>query len=136
MVQDQLNSFAHQIVGEYFISLLLEPAEQFFSDYILTIFVSLHIFSSYYLFKNMIIFKKNVEKIIRELSSHTFSLYLFHMPMLYFVSAIVPYKSAPILNLISAWLIIPLIIFALSCFTERKKYAYQNFFIKLLKFKS
>lgn len=136
MVQDQLNSFAYQIVGEYFISLLLEPAEQFFSDYILTIFVSLHIFSSYYLFKNMIAFKKNGEKIIRELSSHTFSLYLFHMPMLYFVSAIVPYKSAPMLNLISAWLIIPLIIFAISCFTERKKYTYQDFFVKLLNFKS
>jgi peptidoglycan/LPS O-acetylase OafA/YrhL len=84
----------------------------------------------------MIIFKKNVEKVIRELSSHTFSLYLFHMPMLYFVSAIVPYKSAPMLNLISAWLFIPFIILALSYITERKKYAYQDFFVKLLKFKS
>lgn len=133
-IQNQLNSFAHQIVGEPFISLLLEPAEQFFSDYILTIFVSLHIFSSYFVFKSITIFTGVAEKIIRELSSHTFSLYLFHMPMLYFVSAIAPYKSAPILNLISAWLLIPLVILAISYFTERKKYAYQVFFLKLLKY--
>jgi peptidoglycan/LPS O-acetylase OafA/YrhL len=133
-IQNQLNSFAHQIVGEPFISLLLEPAEQFFSDYILTIFVSLHIFSSYFIFKDITIFTGVAEKIIRELSSHTFSLYLFHMPMLYFVSAIAPYKSAPILNLISAWLLIPLVILAISYFTERKKYAYQVFFLKLLKY--
>jgi len=132
-IQNIINSFMHDMIGSYFISLLLEPAEQFSSDYILTIFVTLHIFSSYYLIKNFNIFNEKLELIIREFASHTFSLYLFHMPMLYFVSAALPYESNPAINLITSWLIVPVIIFFLSRYTENKKHTYKTFFEAILK---
>ena len=126
--QNVINAFSHDIVGSEFINLLLEPAEQFFSDYILTIFVALHIFSSYHLIKNYIVFNEKLELIIRELSSHTFSLYLYHMPLLYFVSAVIPFKYYPITNVITSWIIVPLFIFFISRYTESKKHVYHSFF--------
>jgi hypothetical protein len=133
-LQNEINTYAHHIIGFNFIDLLLDPADKFFSDYVLTIFVALHIFSSYHLINNFNIFNKRLETIIRELSSHTFSLYLFHIPMLYFVSAIIPYKSNPEINLIASWIVVPLLIYGLSCYTEKKRLFYKSFFSNIQKF--
>jgi hypothetical protein len=63
---------------------------------------------------------------------HTFALYLFHMPMLYFISAIFPYESNYFVNLICCWLVVPTAIILLSCYTENKKYKYKIFFERIL----
>lgn len=131
-IQNSINTFTHNILSSNFLNLLLEPAEQFSSDYVLAIFVTLHIFSSYYVIKNVHVFNKKLELIIKELASHTFALYLFHMPMLYFVSAAFPYKSNPTINLVVSWLLVPLIIFILSRYTESKKHIYSKVFKSIL----
>jgi len=134
LVQLEINNFMHGILGEGFYSILLEPADKFLSDYVLTVFVTLHIFSSYHLTKNSSFFSLNakLDSMIKGLSSHTFSLYLFHMPMLYFVSAIFPYESNKFVNLVFCWCVVPTVIFLLSRYTENKKYRYKVFFEKVL----
>lgn len=127
-IQQVINHFSHDIVGANFISLLLEPAYLFLSDYVLTIFATLHIFSSYHLIKNYTVFNEKFESLIRKLSSHTFSLYLYHMPILYFISAVIPFKYFPFTNFITSWVFVPLFIFYISRYTESKKEVYRSYF--------
>jgi peptidoglycan/LPS O-acetylase OafA/YrhL len=134
-LQNMINSFVRQQIGDGFYAYLLEPAELFASDYLLTIFVTLHMFSSYHLIRHSEFFKIRgfVELSIKTLSSHTFSLYLFHMPILFFVSAVLPYKEHPVANVFSCWVATPLIIFAISYFTEKQKSRYKVFFEELIR---
>ncbi|WP_286266990.1 acyltransferase family protein [Thalassotalea atypica] len=129
-IQSGINTFMLNILGSDFYNILLEPAEKFVSDYVLALFVTLHIFSSYHLINNssFLSIGKKVELLVKEMSSHTFSLYLYHMPILYFISALFPYDSLPILNLAFCWFIVPLLIFLISNFTEKKKHRYAIFF--------
>ncbi|WP_448563283.1 acyltransferase family protein [Thalassotalea ganghwensis] len=134
-IQSEINTFMLKVIGSDFYSILLEPAEKFASDYVLALFVTLHIFSSYHLINNSNFFSigKKLELLVKEMSSHTFSLYLYHMPMLYFISAIFPYDTLPLLNLAFCWFIVPLLIFLLSHVTEKKKRGYVMFFTIILK---
>jgi peptidoglycan/LPS O-acetylase OafA/YrhL len=129
-IQSTINNYMHSVLGNDFYNMLLEPAEKFSSDYVLAIFVTLHIFSSYHLIINSNFFnvRKRLELIIREASSHTFSLYLFHLPMLYFISAALPYKHNPFINMAASWIAVPYTIFLISSYTENKKHRYQEFF--------
>mgnify|MGYP000249854153 CR=1 FL=1 len=133
-IQSEINNFMHIILGEGFYRFLLEPAEKFSSDFVLCIFVTLHIFSSYHLTTNSNFFNigMRLESIIKKLSSHTFSLYLFHMPMLYFIAAIFPYSSNAVVNIFCSWCIAPFAIICLSTYTENKKYKYKIFFETIL----
>jgi len=133
-IQLPLNEFAYRNLGDAFYGFLLEPAEMFTSDYILAVFVTLHIFSSYHLTKEKDVFTihKTVESIIKSLSSHTFAIYLFHMPMLFFISAIVPYQTNPALNMLFCWFVVPIVIIWISIYTEKKKYHYKMFFENIL----
>jgi peptidoglycan/LPS O-acetylase OafA/YrhL len=74
-VQLVINNFMSEALGDTFYNILLEPADKFFSDYVLTIFVTLHIFSSYHLTKRSSFFNLNIklESMIKWLSSHTFA---------------------------------------------------------------
>ena len=133
-IQSEINDYMYAAIGSGFYDMLLEPAEKYASDYVLAIFVTLHIFSSYHLIKNSCFFdvNKTLGLIIREVSSHTFALYLFHLPMLYFVSAVFPYKYYPFVNLVGSWFVVPLVIFWISSYTENKKQRYQMFFESVL----
>tara|TARA_R110002072_G_scaffold50294_2_gene135690 strand:- start:28111 stop:29193 length:1083 start_codon:yes stop_codon:yes gene_type:complete len=130
LVQQMINGFGLNFFGDWFYSLLLEPADYFLSDYLLSIFFALHIFSTARLLQEYKIFNSKLELIIRWAASHTFSIYLFHMPMLYFVSLLVPYDSYPVVNLLLCWLFVPFLIILLSTYTENKKHLYVLFFTK------
>ncbi|MFL0797682.1 MAG: acyltransferase [Cellvibrionaceae bacterium] len=127
-VQNIVNLYAKDLLGESVYGWLLEPADKFAADYLLAVFVTLHLYAGYHVISQKYHFSEWWEKVIRYFSAHTFSLYLYHMPMLYFVSAVVPYDSNPILNIVSCWLLIPLSILLLSTYTENKKASYQTFF--------
>ncbi|RVU32252.1 acyltransferase family protein [Neptunomonas marina] len=132
--QDLINGFSQSIIGPGFYQLLLEPAEKFASDYILAFFVTAHIFSGYHLTKksNFFAISQKAEQLIKEASSHTFSLYLYHMPMLYFISAVFPYSSNPVMSIVFCWIIVPTLIFMISNITEKRKGLYTVFFNNLL----
>jgi len=112
----------------------ITPADQFSSDYILGFFFSLHIVSSAYIGKKYNIFSEKVGEKIRSLSSHTFSLYLYHMPILFFVVTILPPDKYPIANFLICWMLVPIIIMFISNFTESKKNCYKrvvrHFFVR------
>jgi len=131
-VQSIINTATYHFIGDHFYQLLLEPAERFAADYVLCVFVCLNIFSAYNLAKYVVDCNQKIEFSIRTLSAHTFSLYLFHMPMLFFISAIFPYELNPVLNLIFAWIVTPALIFILSNYTENKKGNYKTFFYSIL----
>jgi peptidoglycan/LPS O-acetylase OafA/YrhL len=130
-IQAMVNTTAHNFIGDHFYQFLLEPAELFAADYVLCVFVCVNIFSAYNLAKYVRDCNQRIEFSIRTLSAHTFSLYLFHMPMLYFISAIFPYELNPVLNLIFAWICTPVLIFILSNYTENKKENYKTFFYSM-----
>lgn len=131
--QQIINSFGEELIGVGFYNVLLEPAEKFLSDYFLTVMVVLHIYSAGQLLKRVRFFKGGPEKLIRSLASHTFSIYLFHMPLLFFISAICPYEVNPLINLLLCWLFVPLIVVLLSFQTENKKASYVTFFDSILR---
>ncbi|PCJ41932.1 MAG: hypothetical protein COA81_06825 [Alphaproteobacteria bacterium] len=134
VVQEMLKLFFVSLFGNNFFNMLLEPADQFGSDYMLGFFFSLHIVSSAYIGKKYNIFSEQVGKKIRFLSSHTFSLYLYHMPILFFVATILPSNKYPIANFLICWMLVPIIIIFISNFTESKKNYYKrvvrHFFVR------
>ncbi len=132
-VQEEFRLFFHTILGANFFHILLEPAQKFGSDYVLGLFVSLHIFSSVYIGRKINIFNSFFEKIIKNISRHTFALYLYHMPMLYFVSIVLPYEQYPFLSILICCIMIPLIIFILSNYLEDRKFVYKKIFRSIIK---
>lgn len=79
------------------------------------------------------------EKIIKSISSTTFSLYLFHFPLLIFAAAVIPYDKNNIYQVFIVIIFILSIIYVLSIFTESKRNSYKIFlriiFEKLLNIK-
>jgi len=134
--QDIINSFLMSILGDAFYGLLLDPAERFGPDYLLGVFVSLHIFSSFYIGQHFDIFSEKWTRRINDISSHTFSLYLYHMPLLFFVSAVAPYEEYPISSMVTCWIGVPVISIMLSHYTEKKKGNYRVFFGKIFRLKT
>lgn len=127
-IQNIINNHLLLFLGDTFYSWLLDPAEQFGADYILAFFVVLHIFSSYHLGNRVTIFNRFFELMIRKVSLHTFSLYLYHMPLLFFVSAIFPFSVNPVVNFILCLVGVPITILIISTYTENRKHTYRQFF--------
>jgi len=60
----------------------LDKSRGFVGDYCIALFVSMNFFGISLLTRGMVVEMLNITKIIRYLASHTFSLYLFHAPLL------------------------------------------------------
>jgi len=131
-VQEAINSFFVSLLGESFYDLLLEPAEKFAGDYVLAFFVMLHIFSASYIGTNFSIFNRYIASIIKKSASYTFSIYLYHMPILFFVSAVLPFKMYPVINPVICWLVVPIVVLVLSHVTENNKGFYKKLFSRVL----
>lgn len=131
-IQEDINSFFQHIFNEKLYTYLLEPAEKFASDYFLAASVAIHIFASAKVLTQDTFFNDTVAKGIRYLSAHTFSLYLYHMPIMYFIYAIAPIINSPNLIIMSYCIITPLFILLLSTYTENNKQDYKAFFSRLL----
>lgn len=67
------------------------------------------------------------EKIIRAISATTFSLYLYHFPLIVFAAAVIPYDKNNIYEVLTVITSILLIIYILSIFTESKRNKYKMF---------
>lgn len=102
---------------------LLSPGEHVLVDYLLTIAVFAHFLSMYHLLKaaDNWCLSERVENMIRWGSSHTFALYLLHMPLLYLMAILMPYKSSPAVAAILCLLVTPLIIIAISRAIEARR---------------
>jgi len=65
---------------------------------------------------------------IRWLADHTFSLYLYHFPLLFFVVAVVPFDRASLPQTGAMILLVFAIILGLSVFTESKRPGWRKLF--------
>ncbi len=131
-IQEDINGGVRDILGNSVYEWLLPPANKFVNDYVLAIFITMHIFASYHLGERYTIINKFLEVRIRSLSSHTFSLYLYHMPILYFMLSLAHYRTQPVMNFILSWIIVPVLIWKISSFTENRKVYYQKYFAKII----
>jgi surface polysaccharide O-acyltransferase-like enzyme len=77
-------------MGHNLIIYQLFPTKQILCDYMLMFFAAMPIISIHSLANTHNVFNLGAKKCTRNISMHTFGLYLFHMPVLYFVSAVTP----------------------------------------------
>jgi len=63
---------------------------------------------------------------IRYLSSITFTLYMFHLPLLLFVAAVVPYNKADYAHMVPLILLVLIIVAGIASFTEKRRGFYKN----------
>lgn len=100
---------------------VLSTAKYALSDYFLTSFVFINIFFANAIF-HLVDFKIPIAccRFVKAMSSHTFSLYLLHMPLLYLAQAVLPPGSF-YFSLISYLVIVPVIILIISRFIEKER---------------
>ncbi len=109
--------FSYLVLNGY----VLNTAKYVLSDYFIASFVFINI-----IFANAISHSIDLKipvtcyKFVKNMSSHTFSLYLLHMPLLYLVQAILPLESF-YFSLISFLVVVPVIILMISKFIEEKR---------------
>jgi peptidoglycan/LPS O-acetylase OafA/YrhL len=131
-VQDTVNHACTGWVGVHFMGRLNETAIKFASDYFLGMSMAICIYSLPSFIEKRKFFPSWSENPIRIAASYTFSLYLFHMPLLFLVSALVPAEKNLPLNLFGALVVTPLIIVVLGYFTEQQKELFRRSIRKLI----
>jgi peptidoglycan/LPS O-acetylase OafA/YrhL len=67
-----------------------------------------------------------VARLVKRISAHTFSLYLYHAPLLVFFAAVTWHDPSSRLNLLLIVSLTLLAVFALSIFTEDKRPALRR----------
>lgn len=128
--QTTIDVYTNEILGETVASLLHEQSVHFFTDYLLALAVSANIIAFYSISNNnsLSFINITIEKIIRFTASYTFSLYLFHAPILFFIESVAPYKTNPITNIICCTFGTLMAIVIIGNFTEKKKHLYKDAF--------
>lgn len=106
--------------------IVLATAKHAFSDYVLTFFVCINIVCASAIF-NSKDFRVSIEcrRFVKNMSSHTFCLYLMHMPLLYLVQAIVPSGNVYFL-VASIFVVVPVVIFIISSFIEKERPKFRS----------
>jgi peptidoglycan/LPS O-acetylase OafA/YrhL len=132
-IQAHINEFIYRYVGMSFVSVLNDSSKQFGSDYLLAIAMASNIFSYYFISMRAVLFNEFMVKTIRFSASYTFSLYLYHMPVLFLMAALFPYSKSPVLNIIACSLTTILMIVALGNVTEKKKSSFKKLFFALFR---
>lgn len=122
--------YGPEIRGIDFNSTVIQRKE-LFGDYFDALMFCVHIYFSPPLLKLTYKVLERYEKSIRWVASLTFSLYLFHRPIIQTVAAINPYDNSHWLYLV-ALLFIPLaIVVTLGRWAEKQKYTIKNLLVKL-----
>ncbi len=131
-VQTAINNYVSQYIDPGAMSVLHQQNQKFGPDYLLALAVAVNMFSFYSIGKKHTLFKGKLEKVVRYASSHTFSLYLYHAPILFFMSAVAPYEAHPFINVISCTVLPILLIILLGRLTEKRKYVYKAIFYRMV----
>jgi len=122
-LHNELSIYIASIIGPEE-QLLLKHSSNFLSDYIVAILISIHFIGVNTISANRFNINRKLEQIIRWLAGYTFTLYLLHVPLLRFLSIYIH----NVILLIFATLIIIIIV---GNFTEKKKWLYKDFLIRV-----
>jgi peptidoglycan/LPS O-acetylase OafA/YrhL len=110
----------------------LSFSRQFISDYYLGVMLALHFIGLRVLLARLNKVPRRLEATMRYLAGATFSIYLFHQPLLWFYSAVFSTVQESIHRY---QIIVPLTlvtIYILAIFTEHKKHVWKNWIEQLL----
>jgi len=107
-------------------------SRQFIPNYILCLFISLNIFSVKYINICSII---NLEKPIKKFASVTFSLYLYHFPLIFFFGALFKHKPHNLYTFIPVVILTLASIYILAQFTELKKHIFKRYITKIFNYR-
>lgn len=125
-IDDTINLIVWEMLGgKELVNSKLGFSKYFTSDYIVCFLVYIMFIGSYqlrFLFKSIL---QNISGIIRFFSKYTFSLYLFHFPLLYFYSFF--YEENHVILLLTV-----LSVFVIGYYTEQKKNLYKGFIYKYI----
>jgi peptidoglycan/LPS O-acetylase OafA/YrhL len=105
-------------------------SSQFFFDWIYGTLIALNLFSLTFI-SSKISIPPLFNNSIKYLSSITFSLYLFHFPMLVFIAGVVPYNKSSYLQIIPILIGIVFIVSLLAIITEKQRDHWKSFFGKV-----
>ena len=72
-----------------------------------------------------------LDAIVRWFADHTFSLYLYHFPILFFLAAVVPFDRGNVPMAAAMILLTLALVFGLSLLTESKRPAWRAFFARV-----
>lgn len=124
--QTIINVHLESFLSDEFYKILLEPSENFGSDYVLAVFIAIHFVSIANLTNYISIIPEMFHKLIRQLSSHTFSIYLLHMPFLYFIFSLEQVLDNNFIYHFLLWFMTPIVLILISSFIENNKYILKN----------
>jgi len=106
-------------------------ADEFLWNNLLAILFSIHFFGVYCLAKNADWIGASTERSIRWLAGATFSIYLFHYPLLTLIHALPAYDAANPMHYIGAGLVTLAACFVLAEISERRLKAWKGLFDSL-----
>lgn len=105
-------------------------------DYLIGVFFSLNLIGFYGISQNIGHILILLQKPIRWLAGATFTLYLFHLPILQFLAALSPWPSASIANRLLVICMTLMAIFAIAEMTERRKDIWYRLFSLIIPVKT
>jgi peptidoglycan/LPS O-acetylase OafA/YrhL len=123
--------YLKQLLGDD-LHLQLSFSRQFISDYYLGVMLSLHFIGLRVLLARVKDTPRGIEATIRFLAGATFSIYLFHQPILWFYSAVFSAVGEAISRYMIVVPLTLLTIYVLSTFTEQKKNVWKGWIEQLL----
>jgi peptidoglycan/LPS O-acetylase OafA/YrhL len=124
---NEINQFIYTFLGES-VKAKLGFSYTFMTDYITGFFVGLHILSVKYV--NFTILNKMLwwgDKMIRFFANSSFSIYLFHFPLLLFFGALFDHNPNSIVNIVILFFTTIVTCLLLAQVTEKKKYVYKKY---------
>jgi peptidoglycan/LPS O-acetylase OafA/YrhL len=121
-----LEAYSTGLIGPVAAAWLQPFAIHFFPDYLLGLAVAMNIVGFAHL-SGRVTVPAFLAKGIQTLASYTFSLYLFHLPLLAFAALLLPAAKMPWANLLACMVGVPTLVILLGYLTEKRKRAYKDF---------
>lgn len=123
-----INHLSVILFPKEFFSILIPPANNFLIDYLLAISLTINIWSIRYIKTPLIAYVHACSSFIRKCSSYTFSLYLYHFPLLCLFAIVMPFTKSPLLAVLGCLVLTPLSIVLLSFITEQQRHKIRHIF--------
>lgn len=121
-----------QWMGDSFVAEQLTWSKSFLSNYVIGFLVAAHFYGMALLLKSRSLIPAAAADLIRLCASYTFSIYLLHMPLLHFYSALTRLQPNSKLDLLLVLLLSAGTIIVIGRQTEHKKHVAKRFLLKLI----
>ncbi|AEP30648.1 acyltransferase family protein [Brumicola nitratireducens] len=125
-------SLTQAILPAKLLALFNPQTQNIVYDYLFGLIVVFHFCSAFSLFSYKEVATEYMGNLIRKAAGCTFSLYLYHLPLLYVVTALVSAQDQSILHAILVLVVLPIAMNVLSLFTEQRKDIYKKLFLKVI----